>query len=167
MILWLNLVTDGGPAIALSMDLPKDDLMSKPPRDPKEGVLHGMYLFILAYVILQSSTMAGTFFWKYIMQGASLETARTVTFMQICMFEIVVVWNCRSETHSVFRTGLDNKYLLASTLLGGLLTISLCYVPLFQNIFHTVPISIGDWIWVFSSSLLGLLVLPEIFFRKK
>jgi Ca2+-transporting ATPase len=135
MILWLNLVTDGGPSIALSMDEPKDDLMSKPPRDPKEGVLHGMYLFIFAYVILQSTTMAGTFYWKYVLQGANLEVARTVTFMQICMFEIIVVWNCRSETHSVFRTGLDNKYLLASTLLGGLLTISLCYVPLFQYLF--------------------------------
>ncbi len=167
MILWLNLVTDGGPAIALSMDVPKDDLMSKPPRDPKEGVLHGMRLFILAYVVLQSTTMAGTFYWKYVVQGATLEVARTVTFMQICMFEILVVWNCRSETQSVFRTGLDNQYLLASTLLGGLLTISLCYVPIFQNIFHTVPISIRDWIWVFSTSLLGLLVLPEIFFRKK
>jgi Ca2+-transporting ATPase len=166
MILWLNLVTDGGPSIALSMDMPKDDLMSRPPRNPKEGVLHGMYLFIFAYVILQTTTMAGTFYWKYIIQGASLEVSRTVTFMQICMFEIVVVWNCRSETHSVFRTGLDNKYLLASTLMGGLLTISLCYVPIFQNIFHTVPISIRDWTLVFSSSLLGLLVLPEIFFKK-
>ena len=85
--------------------------------------------------------------------------------MQICMFELVVVWNCRSESHSVFRTGLDNKYLLASTLLGGLLTMALCYIPLFQNIFETVPLSLGDWIWVFGTSLVGLLVLPEIFFR--
>ncbi len=166
MILWLNLVTDGGPAIALSMDTPKDDLMSKPPRNPKEGILHGMYLFIFAYVVLQSTTMAGTFYWKYVIQGASLDVTRTVTFMQICMFEIVVVWNCRSETHSVFKTGLDNKYLLASTLLGGLLTISLCYIPLFQNIFHTVPISMIDWIWVFGTSFFGLFVLPEVFFRK-
>ncbi len=166
MILWLNLVTDGGPAIALSMDIPKDDLMSKPPRDPKEGVLHGMYLFIFVYVVLQSLTMAGTFYWKYIIQGAGLEMARTVTFMQICMFELVVVWNCRSETHSVFKTGLDNKYLLASTIVGGLLTFSLCYIPLFQNIFETVPISTRDWVWVIGTSLAGLLVLPEVFFRK-
>jgi Ca2+-transporting ATPase len=121
---------------------------------------------MFAYVVLQSTTMAGTFYWKYVIQGANLEVARTVTFMQVCMFEIVVVWNCRSETQSVFRTGLDNKYLLASTLLGGLLTISLCYVPIFQNIFHTVPISTGDWVWIFSTSLLGLFVLPEIFFKK-
>jgi magnesium-transporting ATPase (P-type) len=140
--------------------------MSKPPRDPKEGVLHGMYIFIFVYVVLQSVTMAGTFYWKYVIQGAGLEIARTVTFMQICMFELVVVWNCRSETHSVFKTGLDNRYLLASTIVGGLLTISLCYIPLFQNIFNTVPISTRDWIWVFGTSLVGLLVLPELFFSK-
>ncbi len=165
MILWLNLVTDGGPAIALSMDTAKDDLMSKPPRDPKEGILHGMYFFIFAYVVLQSVTMAGTFIWYYVIRGASLEISRTVTFMQICMFELVVVWNCRSETQSVFRTGLDNKYLLASTIIGAILTVSLCYIPFFQNVFHTVPLGLSDWALVFGSSLVGLLVLPEIFFR--
>ena len=167
MILWLNLVTDGGPAIALSMDVPKDDLMAMPPRDPRAGVLHGMYLFIIAYVILQSITLAGTFYWKYVIQGAGLEIARTLTFMQVCIFELVVVWNCRSETHSVFRTGLDNRYLLASTLFGGMLTMALCYIPLFQDIFQTVPLTLEDWIWVFGTSLVGLFVLPEIFFRNK
>ncbi len=151
----------------MSMDTAKDDLMSKPPRDPKEGILHGMFLFIFAYVVLQSVTMAGTFVWYYVIRGASLEIARTVTFMQICMFELVVVWNCRSETHSVFRTGLDNKYLLASTIIGAILTISLCYVPFFQNVFHTVPLGLSDWALVFGSSLVGLLVLPEIFFRNE
>lgn len=167
MILWLNLVTDGGPALALSMDVAKDDLMSVPPRDPKEGILHGMYFFIFAYVVLQSATMAGTFIWKYVVQGSSLEVARTVTFMQVCMFELVVVWNCRSETFSVFKTGLDNKYLLASTLIAGLLTASLCYIPFLQNFFHTVPLSVQDWVLVFGTSLTGLLVLPEIFIQKK
>ncbi|TFH19248.1 cation-translocating P-type ATPase [Candidatus Bathyarchaeota archaeon] len=167
MILWLNLVTDGGPAIALSMDEPTDDLMSIPPRNPKDGILHGMYLFIAAYVVLQSVTMAGTFLWKYVVQGASLEIARTVTFMQVCMFELVVVWNCRSEKHSVFRTGFNNKYLLLSTILGGLLTASLCYVPFLQDMFNTVPLSLQDWGWVMGTSLIGLLVLPEVFFRQK
>ena len=111
--------------------------------------------------------MAGTFIWKYVIQGSSLEVARTVTFMQVCMFELVIVWNCRSETHSVFKTGLDNKYLLFSTLIAGLLTASLCYIPFLQNFFHTVPLSVQDWVLVFGTSLTGLLVLPEVFFRQK
>ena len=166
MILWLNLVTDGGPAIALSMDKATDDLMSVPPRDPGAGILHGMYTFIAAYVVLQSTTMAGTFIWKYLVQGASLEVSRTVTFMQVCMFELVVVWNCRSERHSVFKTGLDNRFLLAATIMGGVLTASLCYVPFLQAIFNTMPLPLGDWLWVLGTSLAGLLVLPEVFFRQ-
>jgi Ca2+-transporting ATPase len=140
--------------------------MQKPPRDPSEGILHGMFLFIAAYVFLQSSSTAATFLWKYRLQGASLDVSRTVAFMQACMFELVVVWNCRSERHNVFRTGLNNKFLLASTIIGALLTASLCYVPFLQNTFHTVPITSQDWAWVFGTSLLGLLVLPEIFYRK-
>ncbi|MFP3951483.1 MAG: cation-translocating P-type ATPase [Candidatus Bathyarchaeia archaeon] len=167
MILWLNLVTDGGPAVALSMDKPTDDLMNIPPRDPEEGVLHGMLLFIAAYVALQSGSTTATFLWKYVMQGASLAASRTVAFMQACMFELVVVWNCRSERHNVFKTGLNNRYLLASTIAGGLLTASLCYVPFLQKIFHTVPITLQDWAWILGTSFLGLLVLPEIFYRPK
>lgn len=167
MILWLNLVTDGPPAIALSMDIPTDDLMSIPPRDPDEGILHGMYLFIAAYVVLQSSSTSATFLWKYIIQGASLEASRTAAFMQACIFELVVVWNCRSEKHNVLKTGLNNRYLLAASIIGGILTIALTYVPFLQNVFHTVPLTLQDWIWVFGTSLLGFLVLPELFFRNK
>lgn len=166
MILWLNLVTDGGPAIALSMDKPTDDLMSVPPRDPQDGILHGMYLFIAAYVVLQSGTTAATFIWKYVLQGASLAASRTTAFMQACIFELVVVWNCRSEKHNVLRTGFNNKYLLAATIIGGVLTVSLCYVPFLQNVFHTVPLTMQDWSWVFGASLLEFLVLPELFFRE-
>ncbi len=166
MILWLNLVTDGGPAVALSMDTPTEDLMSVPPRNPKHGVLHGMTLFIAAYVILQSGTTAATFYWKYAIQGSPLNVARTAAFMQACIFELMVVWNCRSERHNAFKVGFfTNKYLLISSLGGIVLTISLCYVPFLQVMFKTVPLGIYDWLWIFSSSLLGFLVLPEIFFR--
>jgi len=165
MILWLNLVTDGGPAIALSMDKPTDDLMSIPPRDPREGILHGMYLFIALYVVLQSGTTAAIFIWKYVVQGASLSVSRTAAFMQACMFELIVVWNCRSEKHNVLKTGFNNRYLLASTVAGALLTASLCYVPFLQEVFYTTPLALQDWAAITGSALLGLLVLPEIVFR--
>jgi len=167
MILWLNLVTDGGPAIALSMDEPTDDLMSIPPRNPKESILHGMYFFMAAYVVLQSGTTAAIFIWKYVVQGTSLTMARTAAFMQACIFELIVVWNCRSETRNVFKTGLNNKYLLVSTVIGVALTVSLCYVPFLQDVFHTAPLPLEDWVWIIGSAMLGLLVLPELFFRPK
>ena len=58
MILWINLVTDGGPAIALATDPPEDDVMERPPRKPEEGILHGMLAFIIATFLLQA---AGSF----------------------------------------------------------------------------------------------------------
>jgi Ca2+-transporting ATPase len=168
MILWINLVTDGGPAMALSMDPPTEDVMQQPPRDPKEGILHGMITFIAVYVVLQSGTTIATFCWKYFLTGGSLEAARTIAFMQACIFELVVVWNCRSERHNAFKVGFtSNKYLIIAVITSLLLTISLCYIPTFQVMFQTVPLGFYDWVWVAFISSLGFVVLPEIFMKKR
>jgi Ca2+-transporting ATPase len=168
MILWINLVTDGGPAVALSMDTPREDVMQYRPRNPQAGILHGMTRFILAYVILQSGTTILTFWWKYYLSGSPLAVARTVTFMQACLFELVVVWNCRSEHHNALRVGLfSNRALVVAVLVSALLTISLCYLPIFQLMFDTVPLPLTDWLWIGSSALLGLVVVPEVFITKE
>jgi Ca2+-transporting ATPase len=168
MILWINLVTDGGPALAMSADPPVDDVMNRPPRDPKEGVMHGMLAFILMYIVLQSGTTVLSFSLKYFLQGSSLEEARTLAFVQACFFELIVVWNCRSERHNVFKTGIfSNKFLLVAVAAGMVLTVSLCYVPVFQLMFGTVPLAPMDWLWALLTSCLGLLVLPEVFMGRK
>lgn len=168
MILWINLVTDGGPAMALSMDPPTEDVMQQSPRSPGEGILHGMMRFIVAYVILQSGTTILSFCMKYYITGSSLESARTVAFMQACIFELFVVWNCRSEKHNAFKVGFtSNKFLLVAVAVSLLLTVSLGYIPIFQVMFHTVPLGLYDWIWIFGISCLGFLVLPEYFMNPK
>jgi Ca2+-transporting ATPase len=168
MILWINLVTDGGPALAMSADPPVDDVMNRPPRDPKEGVMHGMLAFILMYVALQSGTTILSFSLKYFIQGSSLAEARTLAFVQACFFELIVVWNCRSERHNVFKTGIfSNKYLLVAVATGMLLTVSLCYIPVFQLMFGTVPLVPMDWLWALFTAFLGLLVLPEVFMGRR
>ncbi len=168
MILWINLVTDGGPAMALSMDPPTEDVMQQSPRSPGEGILHGMKRFIVAYVILQSGTTILSFCMKYYINGSSLESARTVAFMQACIFELFVVWNCRSEKHNAFKVGFtSNKFLLVAVVVSLLLTVSLGYIPIFQVMFHTVPLGLYDWIWIFGISCLGFLVLPEYFMKNK
>ncbi len=142
--------------------------MQQPPRNPQDGILHGMTRFILAYVILQSGTTILTFWWKYYFSGSSLEVARTVTFMQACMFELIVVWNCRSEQKNAFKMGVfSNRFLVIAVAISGILTASLCYIPLFQLMFETTPLSFYDWVWVLTVSLLGLIVFPEIFIKKE
>ena len=167
MILWVNLATDGGPAVALSMDPPTEDAMQRPPRSPKAGILHGMITFVIAYVILQSGTTIFIFWWKYFLVGSTLEAARTVAFMQVCIFELVVVWNCRSERHNAFKVGFfSNRFLLVAVLASFVLTVSLCYIPVLQLMFGTVPLELYDWIWILATSSLGFTVLPEVFMRR-
>jgi len=175
MILWINLVTDGAPAVALALDPPEKGVMKRKPRKPEEGILHGMLAFIIASFILQS---AGTFLvfaleyyvWPAHRFGtrATLNEARTATFVQAAMFELFVVWNCRSETRSVWRMGKDafkNKYFVISDILGVILTLAICYIPVTQQMFHLVPLTPMDLLYVIGVSSWGFLVLPELFMK--
>jgi Ca2+-transporting ATPase len=85
MILWINLVTDGAPALALTMDPPMKGVMDRPPRDPQSGVLHGMLMFIIVTFCLQSLSTIVVFSLEYYVWGSTLQRARTVAFMQACI----------------------------------------------------------------------------------
>ncbi|MEM0007628.1 MAG: cation-translocating P-type ATPase [Candidatus Bathyarchaeia archaeon] len=166
MILWLNLVTDGPPAIALGKDPPAEDVMEKPPRSPKEGLLHGMLIFILASTLIQLAAEIAAFWWGFAVLG-SLEKARTMAFLVACFYELVVVWNCRSETKNAFKAGfLTNRWLLAGVLISVVSTLAVVYVPALSLLFHTAQLDIAEWVIVASLSCLGFLVMPEIFMRK-
>ncbi|PVX23352.1 MAG: hypothetical protein CW691_10800 [Candidatus Bathyarchaeum sp.] len=170
MILWINLITDGGPALALSLDPPQKDLMDKPPRDPKEGILHGRFASILMSFITQFLGTGVVFFIVFYVLGDGIpgsldfQRARTMAFMQATLRELMVVWNCRSETKNAFRVGFtSNKYLLFAVVASALVTI---LVP-FTGLFGTIPLSLEDWVIVLALSFSGLLILPEIFYNRK
>jgi Ca2+-transporting ATPase len=167
MILWLNLVTDGPPAVALSMDPPNDDVMQRPPRSPKEGILHGTLLFIVASTLVQLAVEVAAFWWGFSMQG-SVEKARTLVFVVACFYELVVVWNCRSESKNAFKVGfLNNKTLLAAVVISVLSTFAVIYVPTLQFLFQTATLSLVDWLVVAFLAGTGFLVVPEVFIRRK
>ncbi len=164
MILWINLVTDGGPALALSLDPPQEDLMSRPPRDPREGVLHGRIASILATFITQFLGTGVLFAVAYFVWGRSLAEAQTMAFVQATLQELLIVWNCRSETKNAFRVGFtSNKFLLLAVVVSGILTVILPYTGLLG----TAPLDLLDWAIVVPFSLSGLLILPEIFYGRK
>lgn len=168
MILWINLITDGGPALALSLDPPQEDLMEKPPRDPNEGILHGRFASILASFVTQFLGTGVLFFVVFYVWGGgqpeALPRARTMAFVQATLRELMVVWNCRSERKNAFRVGFtSNKFLLFAVVVSMLLTV---IVP-FTGLFGTVPLSLMDWAIVIPVSLSGLLIMPEIFYNRK
>jgi Ca2+-transporting ATPase len=172
MILWLNLVTDGGPALALTMDPPEEDVMKRPPRNPNEGVLHGRLASIITTFILQFALTGGIFYWQYYILGQPLEYARTMAFMRATLQELFVVWNCRSERHNAFKVGFfSNKFLLFAVIASAAITIAIPFIIIpatGMGLFNTVPIlNPLDWGIVIAASLSGLLILPEVFYGRK
>lgn len=107
--------------------------------------------------ILQPTFPLNHFLPDFVFEGYNIvDRARTMVFMQAAFFELFIVWNCRSEKRSVWRMKPhSNKFLLISVTASILLTASLCYVPIFQVMFRTVPLDLYDWIWV----LLGTICL--------
>ncbi len=165
-ILWLNLATDGLPATALAFDPPEEDVMSRPPRRPGEGILHGMLRFVAASAVMQYAGTMLTFAYSYLVLGESYPEANTLAFTQAVLFELLVVFNCRSDTRSVWRLGiLGNKKLLASVIAMIALHVAVIYLPPLQATFGTAPLTATDWTITFAAASGGLLVLPEVFIR--
>jgi len=164
MILWINLVTDGGPALALSMDPPEDDVMKRPPRNPNEGILHGRIASILATFVTQFVGTGVLFYVAYYVWGRPLGEAQAMAFVQATLQELVIVWNCRSEKRNAFKVGFtSNKFLLVAVLASALLTIVIPYTGLFG----TSALDLSDWAIVLPFSLSGFLILPEVFHGRK
>jgi len=170
MILWINLVTDGAPAVALSKDPPEDNIMQRPPRDPKEGILHGRLASIIATFVTQFIGTAVLFYVAYYILGEPLDEARTLAFMQATFQELVIVWNCRSETKNAFKVGFtSNKYLLCAVIFSAAVTAIIPYTSVIFGfaIFNTTPMTIQDWLLITPFALSGFLILPEIFYNRK
>jgi Ca2+-transporting ATPase len=164
MILWINLVTDGGPALALSKDPPQEDVMSRQPRNPDEGILHGRMASILATFVTQFVGTGLLFYVAYYMMGRPLGEARAMAFVQATLQELVIVWNCRSEKRNAFKVGFtSNKFLLVAVVVSALLTVVIPYTGLFG----TQPLDLLDWAIVLPLSFSGFLILPEVFYGRR
>jgi len=163
-ILWINLITDSLPALALGMDKPEPDLMKKKPRDPGEPIYHGMGLYILTAAIIAAIASLGAFIWFY--KHSTLEIARTVAFTISVIFELFLSFNCKSPNKYAFssiKILTENKTLLFSILGGFLLQLIIIYTPFLQPIFDTYPIGLKEWGVILLGSLGGLILYPAPF----
>jgi len=163
-ILWVNIVSDGLPALALSFDPYDEDIMERKPRSPREGIFHGMLLFILAAAVIDfvAETLL-LLYWRNT-GFATVDRIRTMILTSTILFELFFVFNCRSETHSVFRSNpLRNRLLLLAVVLSLVLQLMVIYLPSLQVVFKTVPLNARDWLIILAISATGLLILPEVF----
>jgi Ca2+-transporting ATPase len=146
-ILWMNLVTDGLPAIALSVDPPDTDVMLRPPRRANESVFaRGLYRKIIIRGTLIGILTVGVFTLARFMQPHNLAWAQTMAFTSLVMAQLFYVFQCRSEYRSVFDVGLfSNIYLDITVLISVGMQLGVIYLPLGQRVFHTIPLSLQDW----------------------
>jgi potassium/sodium efflux P-type ATPase len=159
-ILWLNLVTNGLQDVALAFEPAEKGVLNRPPRNPKEGILSS--LMVLRTLLMGITLAAGTLFLfiSNLNAGVPLERARTIALTTMVFFQFYQAFNCRSETRSVFRMSpISNPLLFISMIAAFLAQLSVIYVPAFQWIFRTVPITIIEWVQIFMVSTTIILVV--------
>lgn len=145
-ILWINLLTDGLPGLALAAEPAEKDVMSRPPRSPREGVFaHGLGRHVVGIGALMAVLILGAQAWL-VHHGA--ERWRSILFVSLCFSQLAHVLAIRSEKQSLFSQGVfSNKPLLLTVVLTILLQIGALYLPLFNDIFKTAPLTAAEWLW--------------------
>jgi Ca2+-transporting ATPase len=149
-LLWINLVTDGAPALALGVDPADPGLMGQPPRPRGEGVLTprmwrgilfvGVVIAVGTLLVLDASLPGG------LIEGqGDLRYAQTMAFNSLVFFSLFNLFNARSDEDSAFRGMFGNPWLWAAVGLSLLLQLAVVYLPLLQKAFSTTSLSLQDW----------------------
>jgi Ca2+-transporting ATPase len=168
-ILWINLVTDGAPALALGIDPADAGLMNQPPRPRREGVITGrMWRGIFfggvimatgTLLVLDASLPGG------LIEGAgNMRYGQTMAFTTLVFFSLFTVFNARSDERSAFVGLFSNYWLWGAVLLSFLLQAAVIYIPFLQQAFSTTSLSPGDWLFCLgvASSVLWLRELSKM-----
>ncbi|MCC6536606.1 MAG: HAD-IC family P-type ATPase, partial [Bryobacterales bacterium] len=150
-ILWINLVTDGAPALALGADPPGPDLMTRAPRLAGAGVIDrrmgsGILLFGLVMAVGTLGVMDASMPGGLIEGAGTLAYGRTMAFTTLVLFQTFNAFNCRSDERSAFYRLFANRWLWAAAGASVALHLSVLYVPLLRAAFSTVALSGTDWL---------------------
>ena len=168
-ILFVNLATDGLPAIALGVDPPDKDIMRQQPRQKNEGIFaRGLWEKIIVRgcligVCTLLSFMVGRYY------GMNLATCRTIALCTLVMSQLLHVFECRSERHSIFEINIfTNIYLLGAVLVSITMICCILYVPFLRGIFNTVALNLGQWLLViFFSGIIFLINSVYLLIKSK
>lgn len=168
-ILWVNLVTDGLPAMALGLDPAEGNVMKRSPRHPKEGIFaRGLGWKILSRGFLIGTMTLLTFMIIYARDPENLVYAQTAAFSTLVLAQLILVFDCRSEKSIFERNPFSNPYLIVAVISSLLLMLVVIYYPPLQPIFHTVPIEKHDWLLIAAlSSVPTFLLAGSLLTRKE
>lgn len=166
-ILLVNLATDGLPAIALGVDPPQGDIMKDKPRAKDESI----FARGLSEKIIVRGTLIGVCtvlaFVVGLYLGFGLKTSRTIALCTLIISQLIHVFECRSENHSLFEISLfTNVYLLGAVATSIFMLLCILYVPFLQGVFHTSPLGIGKWfIVLFFSGIIAFINGIYLYFK--
>ena len=160
-ILWINLVTDGLPALALGVDPAEPDLMARPPRNPKQGILTGRNLLLILFqgMIMTLSALSALLIANFVFK-ANDSQIRTVVFGTLVLLQLLHSFNFRVGRRFYFSKSLfANKYLLGAFLLSMILQIFVIFIPPLNSIFKTAPLSLNLIYVILICCGLGILII--------
>lgn len=154
-LLWINVLTDAFPALALGMENKEPDIMQKPPRKPDEPIIdRRMRWQIAIQSFFMTVAVIGVFVYA-LKTTADVEKARTFAFTTLILSELLRAYTSRSETHSVFEIGFfSNRFMVLGTSLSLILLLAVIYVPVLRTIFDTTYLSFLDMDIILLFSLL-------------
>lgn len=163
-ILWVNLVTDGLPALALGVDPGDKDVMLRLPRNPQESIFsHGLKTKIFIQGILIGLSTLGAFVLGLYWEGGSLVTARTMALTTLVMAQLIFVFACRSERHSLWQINpFSNVWMLLAVLFSSIMQIGVLHIPLLQNVFKTTVLNWREWLIVLALASWSTILLDII-----
>jgi Ca2+-transporting ATPase len=155
-LLWLNLLTDGAPALALGVEKGDPDIMDRPPRKANEPILNRVLVInMIVQTIAKTAVTLGAFFLG-LSQG--LQHAESMAFTVLAFSELLRAYSARSEYFSVFKLGVfSNKWMQYAVLTSTVLLLLVIYVPFLRDIFNTTALTLGDWL-----EILPLVATPFI-----
>lgn len=165
-ILWVNLVTDGLPAIALGLEPPEDDVMQAPPRSPREGILgRGLWKKILLRGVTIGVTSSFVFALAFLQTGM-LIYAQTMALSALIITQLLHVFECRSEKRTIWRISPGRNWVLGGAVIFSFfLLVIIIYQPFLRGVFNTFPLCARDWYLLFAISVVPY--FASILKRKK
>jgi Ca2+-transporting ATPase len=158
-LLWLNLITDGAPALALGMEKGDPDTMNRPPRPPGESIINReMRARIAIQTVAIASVTLAAYFIGLGIQGGNSGLAGTLAFFTLSASELLRAFTARSERYPLMKIGLfSNRWMIIAVISSFILLLAVVYVPFLQPVFDTVPLTLGQW-----GVILPLMIVPAI-----
>ncbi len=164
-ILWINLIEDGLPNIALAFEPKEKDLMQQKPQNHKHPLLtREMKVIIFAIGVLTDLVLLGLFFWLLNKHGeTNIDYIRTMMFVALTIDSLFYVFSCKSLRKNIWRINiLSNKLLLISFLLGGIALFGAIYIPVLQNLLQTVSLGFFDILLLIGFGILNSLLIESV-----